>query len=190
VDLDPSELKAKLVLNTAPTLACRGQKNFINANFFSGSKTIGWLISDGEVLNERHEGHASWAKPKGTLIVYKDGTVETGALYDREIEERIPKIRFCCQGFNLFPLYIEKEGFRPVEVGYSTTAVSIGCNKAGKIIIAVRPKSSAQQSQTTMKNLGCEGKAIRLDSGGSANLFIDGKAKVSTSRCLTNIIYW
>lgn len=190
VELDPTELKAKIVFNSGPNLASKGMKNFINANFFSGNKTIGWLVSDGEVLSDRHEGHAAWAKRKGTLIIYKNGMIEVGSLYDYEMEERLPRIKFCCQGFNLFPLNIDAEGFRPVEVGYCTTSVSIGCNNHGKIIIAVRPKSDSKQSQTTMKNLGCEGKSIRLDSGGSANLFINGVPKTSTIRTLTNIIYW
>jgi len=189
VELNPLELKASLVHGTGSFLS-KTFKNFVNANFFSGVITIGWLISDGVVLASRHEGRKAWAKRKGTFIVYKDGNVEARAMYDWEIEEKLPRIHFCCQGFNLFPLDIASEGYNPSEVGYCTMAVSIGCNKTGKIIIAVRPKSDARQTQLTMKNLGCEGCAIRLDSGGSANLWIDGKPITSTARPLTNIIFW
>lgn len=196
VELDPMELRAKLIATTGKSII-KKFKNFINSNFFSGGKTIGWLISEGKILSERHEIGVSWAKQKGTLTVYKDGTVFVGWKYDADIVNELDNIWFCCQGFNLFPTGmdvisgIKKEGFNPNQVGYTTNRVSIGYNKStNKIVIAVRANSNALRSVSTMKNLGCDGEAICLDSGGSVNFGLLGKLIFSTSRRLTNIIHW
>jgi exopolysaccharide biosynthesis protein len=168
-------------------------RNFVNGNFFDYNtlKPIGWLISEGKILSERHEYKIWKGNPKGTLIVYKDGSVEVGLKLDSEIAPIVKDIWFCCQGFNLFPLDIKKEGFDPDEVGYSTKRLSIGYRKDdNKIIIAARPYSNAQRAVKTMKSLGCEASAICLDSGGSLNMVYDGKGKILTNRVLASIIYW
>ena len=187
VELDAGMLKASLVSSSGPEIA---ESNFINANFFYKNKTIGWLISDGKILNRRDE-HRIWkGNPKGTFIVYKDGRVEVGLKYDREMAAIADKIQFCCQGFNLNPLDIKKEGFNPAEVGRICNSVSIGYNQyTGKVIIAVRQGTGAERAGKTMLELGCS-KSIRLDSGGSANLFVNGKGIFKTDRTLTNIINW
>jgi len=190
IELDPMQLKASLVSNKGSIIA-KAFRNFVNANFFSGKNTIGWLISEGKVLNERHEYKTWRGNRKGTLVIYKDGKVEAGLRYDSDIAPVVDKIWFCCQGFNLFPLDIAKEGFDPATVGYKTNRVSIGYNKAtNKIIIAVRPSSDSKRAVQTMKNLGCEGAAICLDSGGSVNLNVNNKLIYKTDRQLTNIIHW
>ena len=189
IELDPMMLKAALVNSSGGTIA-KSYKNFVNANFFSGSKTIGWLISEGKVLNERHEYKTWKGNPKGTLIVYKDGRIDVGPKYDSDIAPVVKDIWFCCQGFNLFPLDITKEGFSPSTVGYKTNRVSIGYNKAtDKAIIAVRPSSDAARAVKTMMNLGCDN-GICLDSGGSVNLAVNNKLIYKTDRLLTNILYW
>jgi N-acetylmuramoyl-L-alanine amidase len=187
IELDPMSLRAGLVSGCGQEIA-KTVKNFINANFFSGKKTIGWLISEGKVLSERHEEKIWVGNVKGTLIVYKNGRVEVGWKRDGEIAPLIKDIWFCCQGFNLLPMDIKKEGFNPDEVGRTCKAVSIGYN-GSKIIIAVRPESDAKRSQLTMKNLKCTG-AIRLDSGSSVNLIIGNKVIFSGPNTLTNIAYW
>jgi exopolysaccharide biosynthesis protein len=190
VELDPMMLKATKIYSTGVGIA-KTFHNFVNANFFSGKSTIGWLISEGKVLNERHEYKTWKGNPKGTLIIYEDGKVEVGLKYDSEIAPLVGGIWFCCQGFNLFPLDIVKEGFSPATVGYKTNRVSIGYNKTtNKIIIAVRPSSDSKRAVQTMTNLGCKGNAICLDSGGSVNLSVGNKLIYKTDRQLTNILYW
>jgi len=189
-ELDPMALRAGLVSSAGPEIA-KLKKNFINANFFSGTKTIGWLISEGKVLNDRHE-YKSWiGNPKGTLIVYKDGRVEVGFMRDSEMNEAKDKIWFACQGFNLFPFYLQWEGWTDPSIARKTMRLSIGYNKtAGKVIIAVRSNSDATRAILTMKNLGCDGAAICLDSGGSVNAYFEDKKITATDRKLTNIIYF
>lgn len=189
-EVRPSVLRAGLISGTGVKIA-KTFRNFINSNFFSGKTTIGWLISEGRILSRRDEYKTWHGNPKGTLIIYKDGRVEVGLKYDSDIAPITDSIQFCCQGFNLFPLDIQKEGFDPSEVGRTCNSVSIGYNKAtGKVIIAVRQGTNAGRAVKTMEALGCSRSAIRLDSGGSANLWVDGKAIFKTDRVLTNIIYW
>ncbi len=187
VEMSPSMLRAGQVSSAGANIA-KTVRSFINANFFTGRQTIGWLMSEGKVLSERHEYRTWHGNPKGTLILYKDGRIESGLKWDSDIAPNVDKIQFCCQGINLYPVDIRKEGFDPAEVGRVCNSVMIGY-KAGKIIIAVREHTGADRAAATMRDLGCTG-AIRLDSGGSANLWIDGKAVYKTDRALTNIIYW
>ena len=185
VEMDPMQLRAEF------TNGIRSNRNnWVNANFFSGTKTIGWLISEGKVLSDRHE-YKSWkGNYKGTFIVYKDGAVDVGLKLDSEIVAVLDKIWFCCQGFNLVPLDIKKEGFDPMEVGRKANRVGIGYNSTtGKVVIAVRPDTDAATMVTVMNNVGCH-QSISLDSGGSTNLIVNGKDIFKTDRQLTNIIYW
>jgi N-acetylmuramoyl-L-alanine amidase len=191
IELDPMMLRAKQV-GKIDTF------NGVNANFFDTSTgkpiTIGWLASEGKILKDR-EQHKKWGGlydyPKGTLIVFKDGTVQVGLMTDGQMDSIRDNIYFCCQGFNLFPLDTAKEGYNLAEVGRTSNRVSIGYRKLdNKIILAVRPDSDAHMARTTMTNLGCNGHAICLDSGGSTNLRVKGKDIFKTSRTLSNIIYW
>jgi hypothetical protein len=183
VRVDPMDLKAKLVKASGRTLA-KSERNFINCNLF-GRAIIGWLISEGKVLNERREIGVFWAKPKGTLIVYRDGTVFAGLKYDSEIVKELDRIWFCCQGFNLFPVDLKKEGF-PADVGRTTDRMAMGYD--GKdIVITYRPDSDAARAVKTMENLGCK-MAICLDSGLSSNMVLDRKAVITSDRVLPCII--
>lgn len=160
------------------------------ANFFGKLGIIGHLISDGKILSERHEEGKSWEKPKGTLIIYNNGDVECGWKKDSEINPIRGLIRFCCQGFNLFPFDLAKEGFIDPTIARSCNRVAIGYNKSShKIILAVRPSSDAKRAIQTLQNLGCDS-GICLDSGSSCNLFVDGQALFQTDATLTNILYW
>ncbi len=199
VELDPMLLKAKeRLLMSGDSLKL---PNFVTGNFFwwdgKTPVTIGWLISEGKVLHDRHEYKTWKGNPKGTFIVYKNGQVEVGWKWDSEIMKVVSDIWFCYQGFNLYPPKmtvkqgIAAEGFEYATVGYSTNRVSIGYNKdTGKAIIAVRPNSDAERAVLTMGNLGCENAAICSDSGISAVLGVDGKKYLSTDRVLSNILYW
>lgn len=190
VKLDPMQLRATLV-NASSSAISKIYSNFVNSNFFSGSKTIGWLASEGRILSER-DNHKKWLglydKPKGTFIVYKDGSVDIGFKTDKDMDDVRNKIYFCCQGFNLNPLNLKKEGFDMAEVGRACNCVMLGYD-GRQAVIAVRQGTNAYRSAKTMQELGCN-KAIRLDSGGSTNLFVNKKAIFKTSRVLTNIIYW
>ncbi len=193
VRMNPMDLKAEIVNKATKSITNR--KNLANCNFFSGSKVIGWLISEGKVLAERHEYKTWKGNPKGTLIVYKDGRVEAGWRLDSEIAPKVNDIWFCVQGFNLFPEGltvkegVAREGFTWNEVAYETNRISIGYDSK-QIVIAVRPKSDGERAAETMKNLGCNGTAIGLDSGGSCNLRVDGKEHFQTTRVLPAILFW
>ncbi len=193
VRVNPMDMRAEIV-NKA-TKSVFNRKNLANCNFFSGSKVIGWLISEGKVLAERHEYNTWKGNPKGTLIVYKNGQVEAGWKWDSDIAPVVNDIWFCVQGFNLFPKDmtvrqgVAREGFILDEVAYETNRISIGYDKKN-IVIAVRPKTDGERAAATMANLGCTGNAIGLDSGGSCNLRVDGKDYFITSRVLPAIMYW
>lgn len=193
VELSPSMLRAGLVSSAGIEIA-KTVHNFINANFFSGKNTIGWLISDSKILCRRDEYKTWHGNPKGTLMIYKDGRVEVGQKYDSDIAPVTDTIQFACQGFDLpatgdVSASIKSEGFDPAEVGRRTDRLAIGYN-GSKIIIAVQKLSDATRMRHTMELLGCAGRSMCLDSGGSVNLWTDGKAIFKTDRILTNIIYW
>lgn len=190
---DPMDLRAAVAGKKPVEIP---QQTFINANFFSGSSVIGWLISEGKVIKERHEDikYPGWAgNVKGTFIVYKDGAVEVGWRYDSEITRVVDKIWFCCQGFNLFPPNmtvwqgIDKEGFAQA-TGRTTTRLAIGYD--GKdAVIAIRPDSDAPRIVTTMINLGCKDCAIGLDSGSPATFKKEGEMIIEGKETLQAIIY-
>lgn len=193
VRVDPMNMRAEIVNKATKSITNR--KNLANCNFFAGSKVIGWLISEGKVLSDRHE-YKSWkGNPKGTLIVYKDGRVEAGWKWDSDIAPVVNDIWFCVQGFNLFPegmpvkQGVAREGFNWDEVAYETNRISMGYD-GKRIVVAVRPKTDGEKAAATMNTLGCTGNAIGLDSGGSCNLRVDGKIYFQTTRVLPAIMYW
>lgn len=177
-------------------------KNAINGNFFLWSvakpyKTIGWLISEGKVLSERHE-YLTWkGNPKGTLIVYRTGEVFVGWKWDSDIVRELNKIWFCCQGFNLFynkkslDEIMKEEGWVDAEsLRRKATRIAIGYNKTkNKIYATCRPESGGLRAIETMQNLGCGGSGICLDSGGSALFKCNDRVYHSTDRLLASIIH-
>jgi exopolysaccharide biosynthesis protein len=185
VKLNPMDLRAKLVKASGKTLA-KSERSFINCNLFNSNMSIiGWLISEGKILSRRDEYKTWKGNPKGTLIVYRDGTVFAGLKLDSEIVKELDRIWFCTQGFNLFPVDLKKEGFN-ADIGRKTDRMAIGFN--GKdIIITYRPDSDAARAVQTMKNLNCK-MAICLDSGLSSNMVLDGKSIITSSRTLPCII--
>ena len=204
IEIDPMALRCKdMVLKSGKELI-KEYRNFTNANFFLWEggkikKTIGWLVSEGKILNSRYE-HKEYGwkgNPKGTLLVRKDGKVEVGWKWDSDIEKIQNDIWFCVQGFNLFPLGMtlrdgmKREGWDYNSVGYKTNRISIGYNKYNsKIVICVEKDATAEQAVITMAKFGCEGSAICLDSGLSCNAVVDGEEFITTDRQLANIIYW
>jgi exopolysaccharide biosynthesis protein len=184
-------VKAARTVATSRTIAQKF-KNFVNGNFFYHSTIIGWLISEGKIISRRDEYKTWKGNPKGTLMVMKDGTVRCGLMLDSEIAPLADagKIWFCCQGFNLFPCNIAREGFTDNSIARTCNRIAIGYNpKNFKIYITARPLSNWQRAIKTMENLGCS-VGICLDSGASANMYVNGKALMKTSAVLTNIVYW
>ena len=126
-------------------------KNAINGNLFLWSgdvpkKSIGWLISEGVVLAERHE-YLTWkGNPKGTFIVYRTGEVFVGWKWDSDIVRELNKIWFCCQGINLYqgsktPTEIAtEEGWVDVaSLLRATTRMPLGYNKLkNKAVVTCR----------------------------------------------------
>jgi N-acetyl-anhydromuramyl-L-alanine amidase AmpD len=204
VELDPMILKCKdMVLKTGKELA-KEYTNFTNGNFFLWEhgqikKTIGWLVSEGNILSSRYEHKEfGWAgNPKGTFIVYKNGNVEVGWKWDSDIGKVEKDIWFMAQGFNLYPPNmtlkngLAKEGWDYDSVGYKTNRIAIGYNpETKKAVITVEKDSNAEQAVITMGKFGCAYNAICLDSGLSCNAVVDGEEFITTDRQLANIIYW
>jgi len=204
VEIDPMALRCKdMILKSGKELA-KEYKNFTNANFFlweNGKikKSIGWLVSEGKILAKRYEHKEyGWAgNPKGSFIVSRDSMVAAGWRWDSDMQKIENDIWFCVQGFNLFPPTITlkegitKEGWNYDEVGRKTNRIAVGHNQAKyKAIIAVKKDCDAIQMQKIMKELGCENKAICLDSGLSCNAVVDSEPFITTDRQLASIIYW
>ena len=204
VEIDPMLLRCRdMVLKSGKELA-KEYKNFTNANFYLWEggkikKTIGWLVSEGEILASRYEHKEyGWAgNPKGTLVVYRDGKVEVGWKWDSDIEKVEKDVWFMVQGFNLYPPKmtirdgLAKEGWTYDSVAYRTNRLAIGYNPATKkVVITVEKNSNAEQAIITTAKFGCEGNAICLDSGLSCNAVVDGEEFITTDRQLANIIYW
>jgi hypothetical protein len=198
LEFDPMDLRAAVVNCAASKVP---YDTFINSNFMSGSKVIGWLISEGKILSRRDEYKTWKGNPKGTFIVYKSGVVDVGWKYDSEIAPLVDVIQFCCQGFNLFPpgmdvwdgIKFGNEGFwdpktdKESSVGRTTRAGHIGWT-GKKALIVVHPKCGADLSVKVMKELGCIS-AIRLDSGTPQTLKVNKKYIYTGSGTLQGIIY-
>jgi len=204
VELDPMILRCKdMILKTGKELA-KEYKNFTNGNFFLWEdnkikKTIGWMVSEGKILCSRYEHKEfGWdGNPKGTFLIRKNGSIEVGWKWDRDLENIQDNIWFCVQGFNLFPLSynlrdgMATEGWSYDSVGYKTNRVSIGYNSTKcAAIICVQKNSNAEEAQKAMVKYGCKNNAICLDSGLSCNAAVDGEPFILTDRQLANIIYW
>ena len=201
VRLDPMKPKIQeMVLKTGNALA-KTESNFVNGALFlrNPDKTIkgsiGWLVSEGKVLAERHEDvDFGWkGNPKGSFIVYKDGSVFSGWKWDSEMRKEVNNIWFCVQGFNLYPpnMTVKQglvaEGYAYGSVGFAANRLSMGYN--GKdIVIAARPDSDAERSQLTMDNLGCKNNSICLDSNSTMNMVVNGQKIITTDVLLCSII--
>jgi hypothetical protein len=185
IELDPMDMRAELTRKP-------NRKNYVNGNFFDKVTTIGWLASEGKILEDRMnhlKDKGKYDYPKGTVIVFKDRTVFAGLKTDKEMDSVRDKIWFCCQGFNLFPIYLKKEGF-PDDVARSCNRLSMGYRKKdNKILVTMRPGSNADRAAQTLKNLECD-TGICLDSGRSAEMVVDGIKLYKAKNTLTNIIWW
>lgn len=182
--VSPMQLKAAIV-NKKSTDIKKIYKSFINANFFSGSKCIGWLISEGKILSERHE-YKTWAgNKKGTLIIFKNGDIKIAQMYDSEISLIKNQIWFCTQGF----INAREEGFNPKEIDYICyRPILLYSESTNKVGICVY-KGDSSLADDVAKKYGSK-KYCLLDSGGSTNFYNNSVGLFVTSRVLNNIIYW
>ncbi|MBR5808913.1 MAG: DUF882 domain-containing protein [Clostridia bacterium] len=173
VEIDPRNIWA--VETQVPTKSVT-YNNFVNSIFFmpqANGKMYpqGIMVNAGKVVcnNPTH------GKPVATLIVHNADNVEMKYVSDITNEK---DVWFAVSGFGIYPLITNaEEGFtgKFEDVIRSCNRPIIGYRKKdNKIVIAVRPYSTAQRAQQTAKNLGLDF-AISLDAGGSATLNVNGK---------------
>jgi hypothetical protein len=152
--------------------------NFVNSVFFMNQANgithpQGIMVNAGQVIcnNPTH------GKPVATLIVHGPNNVEMKYVSDITKEK---DVWFAVSGYGVYPhITSVEEGFtgKFTDVLRQTDRPIIGYRKKdNKIVIAVRPNTSATRSQLTAENLGLDF-AISLDAGGSTTLKVDGKYK-------------
>ena len=152
--------------------------NFVNSVFFM-AQANGKMFPQGMVVNagEVMSNYMTHQKPVATLIVHDKDNVEMKYVSDITKED---DVWFAVSGFCVYPeITNEKEGFVGdfADVLRSTTRPIIGYRKKdNKIVVAVRPYSTAKRAGETAKNLGLDF-AISLDAGGSTTLKVGGKYK-------------
>jgi len=162
--------------------------DFVNGGFYelSTMTPISPMVVNGALLIKRL---AHDTVRRGTLIIYRDGTVQVKMIQDIDKEESLSNIHFAISGFNMFPLNLSAELW-PDDISRKDWRTVMGYNPAkGKIVIAVRPDTTAERGKKTLVNLGCD-RGIGLDAGGSTNARMNGKAVRLTDRVLHNIIRW
>ncbi|MBQ7985688.1 MAG: DUF882 domain-containing protein, partial [Clostridia bacterium] len=171
VEIDPRSIWA---VETQASTKDIAYNNFVNSVFFMSQANgimypQGIMVNAGAVIcnNMTHE------KPVATLIVHDKDNVEMKYVSDITKEENV---WFAVSGYGVYPLITNiREGFtgKFADVIRSATRPIIGYRKKdNKIVIAVRPYSSAKRAQQTAKNLGLDF-AISLDAGGSTTLSVN-----------------
>ena len=175
VEIDPRNIWA---VETQCSTKKVKYNNFVNSVFFMNQANgitypQGIMVNAGEVIcnNPTH------GKPVATLIVHGADNAEMKYVSDITKEK---DVWFAVSGYGVYPhITSVEEGFtgKFTDVLRQTNRPIIGYRKKdNKIVIAVRPNTSATRSQQTAKNLGLDF-AISLDAGGSTTLKVDGKYK-------------
>lgn len=194
VEVDPMDLKISVQNKAANIISLN---NFVTPGYIwwtggavnkGDAYPLSILVSDGYIICDT-QPHG---KPAGTFIVYKDGRITVEQILNISKRPEISKVKFAVGGANLMPMQLASEGFvgaysdiknaawRPI-IGYNPTKK--------KAVIAVRPDTTMERAQLTLKNLGCD-RGITLDGGGSTVLKVDGKLYKSTTRKLYSVITW
>lgn len=193
-EVDPMSLKISVQNKPANAIEL---DNFVTPGFIwwtGGSVNKGdayplsVLVNDGVIICET-QPHG---KPAGTFIVYKDGTVTVEQVLNICQHPNKGNIKFAVGGANLMPMQLSSEGFvGPFsDIADANWRPVIGYNPIKKkVIIAVRPDTTMERAQLTLKNLDCD-RGITLDGGGSTVLRVDGKFYKSTTRRLFSVITW
>lgn len=212
IELDPMSLRISvhdLAANKIPL------KNMVTPGFImheavfkNGVKTkllkakpVSILASEGKTICNRqpHISDKNIPFPAGTLIVYKDGTVDVKSIINLNAEK---DVWFAVGGCSILPkIRMKEEGFSIrkcldgiirnfSDIGRVTSGPAIGYNPTtNKVIIASRAGSNIARCRQTLLNLGCT-KGIVLDRGGSDVLKVNGTLLISTTRQLYSVITW
>lgn len=173
VEIDPRNIWAVETQCSTKNVA---YNNFVNSIYFM-PQANGEMFPQGMVVNAGTvmSNYMTHQKPVATLIVHDKENVEMKYVEDIAKEENV---WFAVSGFGVYPeITSEKEGFieKFIDVLRSSTRPIIGYRKKdNKIVIAVRPYSTAKRAGQTAKNLGLDF-AISLDAGGSTTFNINGK---------------
>jgi hypothetical protein len=172
VEVDPLTLRYVDLSKSPKLVKDITHRNFANGPlFFAGVRPICLVVQDGVKL---YDAKAYDVKPKGTLIIYKDGRVDVKTL--RTIAD-VSNIHLAFQGFNLnygtagtLRMSILAEGYLP-DVYRECNRVGFGFN--GNLVIA-NVFGTAEVLRKAMRTLGClQGNntlGIGVDSG-SRNAF-------------------
>lgn len=189
VEVDPMGLRVSVQDKPGNKIALN---NFVTAGYQWNNPDgttypLGILVSEGKVINN-WQPHG---KPAGTLLVYRDGAVAVKELLT--VDWEMPNVWFAVSGCTILPeIRMASAGFTGVyaDIARATDRPVIGYNPTkGKVIIAVRPNSTIERGQLTLKNLGCD-RGITLDAGGSTVLKVNGKLYKSTTRRLYSVVTW
>ena len=173
VEIDPRNIWMVETQSSAKNIC---YNNFVNSIYFM-NQANGEMFPQGMAVNAGvvMSNYMTHEKPVATLIVRDKDKVEMKYVSDIKKEDGV---WFAVSGFCVYPEITNvKEGFvgKFTDVLRSTTRPIIGYRKKdNKIVIAVRPSSSAKRAQETAKNLGLDF-AISLDAGGSTTFNVSGK---------------
>lgn len=194
VELDPLTLKY-VDLSKSPqltTVLAKTYKNFANGQFFfAGVRPIYLVVQDGVKLYDLKIFDYLIGK-KGTLIIYKNGTVKVETLHSIS---NVSNIHLAFQGFNL---NYDANGIKPVahsvieeqanintsirKEGYGTDVYRpcprVGYGYNGKLVIA-NINGDANVLRKAMRSLGCiyngDTYGIGVDSGSRNAFVVDGQ---------------
>lgn len=183
-------------------------KNYINAGYFYYSLgrifPLGLMVYDGkEILKPNASGEkvlpfAPWEhsnKPRGMLTISKKGVVDCGRY--TKAPYAIEDMHLCFTGFDISGLepwqidraVIEQGQSKPSSITYQCNRCVLGYRKdINRIVVAMRPNSTAQRIAETAKNLLLDYRIIP-DAGGSfnANYY---EHYFETDRPIPNILTW
>lgn len=173
VEIEPRNIWA---VETQSSTKDISYNNFVNSIYFM-PQANGVIFPQGMAVNAGAvmSNYMTHEKPVATLIVRDKDRVELKYISDIKAED---DVWFAVSGFCVYPeITNEKEGFvgKFADVLRSATRPIIGYRKKdNKIVIAVRPGTTAKRAQETAKNLGLDF-AISLDAGGSTTFNVNGK---------------
>jgi len=172
IEVNPLSLKYVDLSKSPKLVKDITYRNFANGSlFFPGVRPICLVVQDGVKI---YDARAYDIKPKGTLIIYKDGKVEVKTL--RTINN-VSNIKLAFQGFNLnygtsgtLRMSILAEGYLP-DVYRECNRVGFGYN--GNLVIA-NVFGTAEILRKAMRTLGCiqDGNTVGIGvDSGSRNAF-------------------
>ena len=210
VEVEPlalSHLWMKGADRRLPSELLKQHSNFVNCMFydFPTGELFRLLIQDGQILSDIKSYDKN--PNKGTMIIYKDGTVEIRTIGRNELNAlKVSKIHLAFQGFNLD---YEANGSKSLIESMRAEGWGSGkddiyrrvCYRPGfgwnpskkKAVIAVK-KTNATGLRSLMRSLGCvycgNTQAIGGDSGGSIALAVAGKLIYDENRTQVSVLKW